>query len=268
MKTARLIISACTLAGAFFSTHAYDGKNVNAKAVSVNWLRGSGCCQCDNGGSLLSNGNVVLYTIQNSQVTKADTIHNRSSGMGHYPAFNLSGTKVAFYRDSVGSKPGSWTGCQSANGGKSTISVIDLGTKQVTNLCDLPSSPSCGHVEEVPLDWPAGDWVYYERTHVPADVWEGWTSSIDLWRVNVATKVNEKVCNFSNNGQENICTYFRRFSLSLKADRMAAQLMGKYACTLTPDVGGNAVWPFPNPGCNFSGRLIHSDISNCRNIIA
>jgi hypothetical protein len=265
MKKARLIISAFILAGALFSTHAYDGKNVNAKAVSVNWLRGTGCCGCDNGGSLLSNGNVVLYTIQNSKVTAADTIHNRSSGMGHYPAFNLSGTRVAFYRDSVGPKSGLWTGCQSANGGKSTISVIDLNTRQVTNLCNLPSSPTCGHVEEVPLDWPAGDWIYYERTHDPADVWEGWSSSIDIWRVNSVTKINEKVCNFSNNGQENICTYFRRFSLSSKGDRMAAQLMGKYDCSKTPDVSGvNGVYKFPG-ACNFSNpgdRLNYEDGCN------
>jgi hypothetical protein len=81
--------------------------------------------------------------------------------------------------------------------------------------------------------------------------------------VNAVTKVNEKVCNFSSNGQENICTYFRRFSLSLDAARVAAQMMGKYLCTVTPDVGGNAVWSFPPAGCSFAnGRLNYADGCN------
>jgi len=115
--------------------------------------------------------------------------------------------------------------------------------------------------EEVPLDWPAGDWIYYERTHDPADVYSGDGSSIDIWKVNAVTKENVKVCGFSNNGQENKCTYFRRFSLSIDGTRMAAQFMGKYDCTLTPDVGGNAVWSFPG-ACDLGARLNYEDGCN------
>ena len=262
MKKARLIISAGILTGALFSTHAYDGKNVNARAVSCNfgatdwYVSAARCCGCGNG---FSDGALVLYTIQNAAVTSADTIYPSSQGLAHYPSFNLSGTKVVFYRESQA--PQGKAACQAANGGKNTISIVDINTKAVTNLCDLPSPPNSQRVEEVPLDWPAGDWIYYERTHDPADVWEGWSSSIDIWRVNSVTKVNEKVCNFSSNGQENLCTYFRRFSLSLDATRMAAQLMGKYECTATPDIGGNAVWSFPG-ACNFGTRLNYEDGCN------
>jgi len=66
------------------------------------------------------------------------------------------------------------------------------------------------------------------------------------------------------NNQEAKCTYFRRFSLSIDGTRMAAQLMGKYGCTLTPDVSGiNAVYMFPG-GCDFgsSDKLNYQDGCN------
>jgi len=266
MKKMILIMAIAIVTGSLCSANAYNGKNVNAKAVSVNWRHAPWmydnimCCECYDG---FADGALVLYTIQNSIVTGADTIYPRSSGLAHYPAFNLSGNTIAFYRESVAPVANARKGCQAANGGKNTVSIINVGTEVVTNLCDIPSPPNSQRAEMVPLDWPAGDWIYYERTHDSADVWEGWSSSIDIWRVNAVTKVNEKVCNFSNNGRENICTYFRRFSLSIDATRMAAQLMGKYMCTVTPDIGGNAVWGFPPSACSFAnGRLNYADGCN------
>jgi len=264
MKTARLIISAGILAGVLFSAHAYNGKNVNAKAVSCHFAcvdyyvqAGASCGSTD----VFSDGNLVLYTIQNAAVTSADTIYPSSQGLAHYPSFNLSGTKVAFYREDRA--PMGKSGCQVANGGKNTISIVDVNTRAVTNLCDLPTSPASSRVEEVPLDWPAGDWIYYERTHDPADVWQAWSSSVDIWKVNAVTKENVKVCNFSANGQENLCTYFRRFSLSLDAKRMAVQTMPKYECTVTPNITANAVFKFPG-ACNLgaSDRLNYEDGCN------
>jgi hypothetical protein len=88
---------------------------------------------------------LVLYTIQNAVVTGADTIYPSSQGLAHYPSFNLSGTKVVFYRESQA--PSGKAACQTANGGKNTISIVDVGTKAVTNLCDLPYAPNGNNTE-------------------------------------------------------------------------------------------------------------------------
>lgn len=141
------------------------------------------------------------------------------------------------------------------NGGKSYVSVINTDGTGLTNLVEIPTAPAG---EMVPLDWPAGDWIYYERTHDPADVQGNDPTSVDIWRVNANTSVAEKVCNVTDGSITEIkCTYLRRFSLTLKADKMAVQTMGKYNCTADGgvNIGGNCVWPFPPSGCKFTGSI-------------
>jgi len=247
-KAMVLTVIAALLAGLLSSTSAYNGKLLNGRAVSVHFRTG-GTGSCVTGSPW--RGSVVLYTIANSKVARADTIHSSTQGFAHYAAFNLAGTKIAFYR--FGQAPATTgSGCVSVNGGKSFISMINPDGSGLTDLCELPASPA--NTEIFPLDWPAGDWIYYTRPHDAAHSYNGNNGSTVIWRVNAITKANEKVCNFTDNGTgvEEICNSIRRFTLSLDGKHMALMYVasGKGGCTA--DVINNHVnniHPFPPPNC-------------------
>jgi hypothetical protein len=233
---------------------AYDGKQVNARAVSVQWRHGVStdwaamCSECWNGFPM---GQIMVYTIRNGVVqANPATIYTREKGFAEYPAFNLSGTKIAFYRSSQASTTASSTAGTTVNGGKSYISVINTDGSGLTNLVEIPANPEgYGNGDEImPLDWPAGDWIYYEKPYDSASAPAGDPSSVDIWKVNVVTKVAQRVCDFAPGSK---CAYWRRFTLTALGDKMAGQTMPKYECSGTVP-GGNCVWDFPNPGCNLS----------------
>jgi hypothetical protein len=233
-----LVIAAlvAAVAGALFSASAVDGKHVNGRAVSVKWQFGwknwaGACCECYTN---YWRGSICLYTISNGAIASMDTIYKVNQGFAYYPAFNLDGNKVAFYR--CNTSFGSGGSCAAANGGKNTISIIDINGGNLTNLCELPGYPP----NEGGLDWPAGEWIYYEYPN-PG---QSNTDSYEIWKVNYRTKENAKVCRFTVADQTMQCTYFRRFSLDLAADKMADQGMQKYLCT-DPTYSCNSIYAFP-----------------------
>ena len=229
--------------------YAYNGKLLNGKAVSVQFRYGPwGLCEGD--GSPWR-GSLVVYAIQNSKVTRADTIYKKEQGFAHYAAFNLAGTKVAFYRFGTAPAAGG-TGCVSVNGGKSYISIINSDGTGLRDLCELPAAPA--KCENFPLDWPAGDWIYYTRPLDAALATGGSNSSTSIWRVNSVTGATEVACNLTDNGTGNVelCNVMRRFSLSVKGDRMAVQYGsgGKPGCTADPvNNNENCVHAFPPANC-------------------
>jgi len=274
MKIARLMAITCLLSGAICVIGAYNGKLLKAKAVSVQWRHGwqnwaGMCCECYNSFPM---GSIVVYTIVDSRVTHADTIYRRELGLAEYPAFNLSGTKIAFYRSST-APAATGTGCTTVNGGISYVSIINADGTGLANLVQLPSTPegSGNGNEIIPLDWPAGNWIYYERTHDPADIIGGASSSVDIWRVNAATSAAQKVTNFTTSGGGEIkCTYFRRFSLNLKASYMAAQTMTKYGCSADVGAwsGGNSILSFPAGQCVGYRNACNISISPSGQVVA
>jgi len=232
--------------------HAYNGKNLNGKAVSVHYRNGGSLC---GSGSGANRGSIVLYTLQNSAVTSRDTIYHREQGFAQYPAFNLAGTKIAFFR--YGQGPGANGSCVSANGGKSSISIINPDGTGLINLCDLPVLPD-GLI--FPLDWPVGDWIYYEKPHATAFGNQG-NSGLMIWRVNAVTGVSEKVCNLTHDGSgaELNCSYLHRFTMSLKGDHCAFMTYPKYACNGDGAASTeffshvNGIYKFPPPNGNLGG---------------
>jgi hypothetical protein len=234
---------------------AYNGKLLNGKAVSVHYrFGGFGFCESS---ANPWRGSIVVYTLQNSKVTRADTVYKKELGYAHYAAFNLAGTKIAFYR--FGQAPSAGGGCVSANGGKSCISMINPDGTGLTDLCELPALPA--GTEIFPLDWPAGDWIYYTRPHDAAHSYNGNNGSTVIWRVNSVTKANESVCNFTDNGSgiEEKCNSIRRFTLSDDGKFMGLMYVagGKGGCTA--DVINNHennIHPFPPANCAIVGTSI------------
>ena len=179
-----------------------------------------------------------LFTIINGSVSGVDTIFSRSQGLCYSPAFNLSGTSIAFYR--LSSAPGAGTSCATANSGKTTISVMDISSRNVINLCELSEEPLMKSDGAGGLDWPAGDWIYYLKTTGPTNT--------EVWKVNASSKETMNVGSFALNGQPASDAYFRRFSLDLEANRMGYQILPNSGIGFfTSDVGS-----FPN-GCTITG---------------
>ena len=246
------VVSGC-IAGLLFSATAYNGKSVNGMAVSVQWRYGEkdwAPMTCES-ADLLRDGAILLYTIRNSSVAHCDTIHQREKGLAQYPAFNLSGTKIAFYH--LGRAPAATgNGCVSVNGGKSYISIINPDGAGLTDLFELPGLPNG---EFYPLDWPAGDWIYFEMPHDAAHSYAGDrpNASLMIWRVNAVTKAAEKVCNFTEDGSgtELVCGYIHRFTLTARADYMALMVYPKYDCTVDAGMDHvNHICHFPPQDCN------------------
>jgi hypothetical protein len=257
-KATVLMVVSGLFAGLLSSATAYNGKLLNGKAVSVHFhcAENGGFCESQ---SNPWRGSIVLYTIQNSKVTGADTVYKKELGYAHYAAFNLSATKIAFYR--FGQAPSAGGGCVSVNGGKSCISMINLDGTGLTDLCELPALPA--KAEIFPLDWPAGDWIYYTRPHDAAHSFQGDNGSTVIWRVNSVTKVNELVCNFTDQGTgvEEMCNSIRRFTLSDDGKFMGCMYVagGKGGCTA--DVINNHennIHPFPPAKCAIVGTSIAS----------
>jgi hypothetical protein len=257
MKKATVLLAVSgLLAGLLSSATAYNGKMLTGKAVSVHFHCSDNFSLCESQASPWR-GSIVVYTIQNSTVTRADTVYRKELGYAHYAAFNLSGTKIAFYR--FGQAPSAGGGCVSVNGGKSYISLINPDGTGLTDLCELPALPS--RAEIFPLDWPGGDWIYYTRPHDAAHTYSGDNGSTVIWRVNFLTKANELVCNLTDNGTgiEEMCNSIRRFTLSVDGKHTAIMYVagGKGGCTA--DVINNHennVHLFPPSNCAVKGTCV------------
>jgi hypothetical protein len=247
----RILIALSMLAGLVMplQTQAVDGKAVNGRAVSVQWRFGwvnwgAACCECY---ERQWKGSINLFTIMNGRVSGTDTIYRRTQGCAEFPAFNLDGNKVAFYRTSkapaaneVPPKPS----C-AATSPKSTISVIDIDGKNLTDLCNLAADIPI----EGGLDWPAGEWIYY----VQPQPGQWGPDNNEIWKVNYRTKENVKVCKLTNSaGTVFTCQFLRRFQLNLAADRMGFEPRAQYTCPDPGVFGNNGVCDFPPPGGNVS----------------
>jgi len=254
---------------------AIDGKHINGRAVSVQWRSGHqswgsppGVCE---GGSEMWKGSIDLFTIANGVVVRTDTLWSRSKGFAYYPAFNITGTHVAFYR--YGSAPGAGTSCVSVNSGRNTIAVIGIDGNNLVDLCEIPSSMDFAADSWGGLDWPVGDWIYYTCPNASTD-WNK-TGSVDIWKVNCRTKENLRVCKLTDNTGTNLqCHYLRRFQLNLTGTKMGIQgPFPEYECNETPwTLNGICNFPPPNgniqaasgqglPGCN-AAISASGDLSN------
>jgi len=251
MKRNGFALISCIITGVFVSAYAYNASQVNAKAVSVQWRHGIDaqyermCVECWNP---FPQGAIMVYTITNGSVQpNPATIYTRDKGLAEYPAFNFPGTKIAFFRSCI-APAATGNGSVTVNGGKSYVSIINTNGTGLINLAEIRARPG-GYgdpgSEMLPLDWPAGDWIYYENPYAST---ANNPTGVDIWRVNASTGVSEEVCNLSQGSQ---CVYWRRFSLTANADKMAGQTMGKDGCSGGPG-GGNCIWQFPVPGCNLS----------------
>jgi hypothetical protein len=247
---------------ALTSVNAYNGKQVNAKAVSIqsyhtNWYSSFSVC---GSGDNMMDGSIMLYTIQSSAVTGKTKIYDQTQGLAHYCALNLAGTKVAFYREgrAPANPPATNGSCVSVNGGKTYISVINTDGTGLTDLCEIPALDGHNSGGIFPLDWPAGEWIYFTKPHDAAHSYSGDNASTMIWRVNSVTKAAESVCNLTKDGSgaELVCSYNHRFSLSLTHDKMALMLYPKYGCTTDQGIGDvNCAYNFPPASCQLSGSL-------------
>jgi hypothetical protein len=245
MEKKHISIALVLILAAFFCSNAIDGKSINGRAVSVQWLYSQtswGSTFCHSSGEWC--GSIDLFTISGGKVTRTDTLFSRSKGYCYSPVFNICGNKIAFYR--FAKAPGSGSSCTSVNGGKNTISIMDISGNNVANLCDVGTEPLMYNDGAGGLDWPAGDWIYYLKRN-------GSTNN-QIWKVNVTNNQNVQVCTMTLEGQSFGSAYFRRFSLDLAADRIGAQIIG--------GVSGNDVCTFPN-GCSFC-----SSSGNCNAAIS
>ena len=230
---------------------AIDGKHINGRAVTVQWRSGNWAWQnppgvCE-GGSRMYKGAIHLYTIINGRVAKMDTLHSRSKGFAYFPAFNISATKVAFFR--YGSAPGTGTSCVSVNGGKNTISAIDITGNNLIDLCQTPNNMDFAGDSWGGLDWPAGDWIYYTQPKTTTET--NRAGNTEIWRVNYKTKVSEKVFQFSS--MQN-CGFIRRFQLNLVGDKMGIQAPFPYGDNCSgSSLNGVASFPGNSGGKGFAG---------------
>jgi len=248
-KRAVCAVSAAVLISAFGSAVAIDGKHVNGRAVSVQWrsgLKDWAEMECKVWTSPWQ-GSINLFTIQNGRVSKADTIYKRTQGYAMYPAFNISGTTIAFYRAAYGAVAGSGS-CTPVNGGLRSICIIDYSGNNLTKLCDMGPGDLGGDMGSG-IDWPAGDWIYYIRP-IDNGQFDIGSNSWDIWKVNYRTKETVRVYKATG-----YCTYARRFQLDLAGKHLGSQSMEKYGCTgAGGGVGMNGVADFPP---NADGSLNH-----------
>jgi hypothetical protein len=215
--------------GLVFQTFGVDGT-----AITVAWRSGGldwGCTppgapEC--GG--IFRGQLVRYTIAGNASTNRQVIIDRDRALVSYPAFNVQGTKIAFYRDRktvVNNKV--------VDAGQCHIAIANADGSGITNLAAINDLPD----EECALDWPAGNWIYYVNPKAGVNPWD--RPSKDIWRVNAT---NPSQNEFVVSEQD----VFRRFSLSLDSKHMGDQMV---------NTGGSYIKSFPglveehnNCGCN------------------
>lgn len=98
---------------------------------------------------------IVLSTIRGTTIT-ADTLDTLQI---ENPQFNFSGTKFACWRRVAGT----WR-----------LSVMDLATRKFTDLIDCAAwgaAPAATSDMEG-INWPAGDWIYFEKPSFTGEVWK------------------------------------------------------------------------------------------------
>jgi len=171
MRRSKKVLKAAT--GAIFLVHAavclaVDGLAVSTRTV-LTWPAYPG-------------GDIVAYEIKNSDAISSTVLFDGKGGddskaasFARYPAINMEGTQVAFFR------------C--TKDGKSYVSVVDVSGANLHDVAAIPAQT--GYDVTGCLDWPRGRWVYY-------NMGDGNDGSKQIWRVNVDNPNNpERVVAFS-----------------------------------------------------------------------
>jgi len=143
------------------------GFAANGFSVSVTARTGANAPEYNYGANSGYWGPIVRFDFQANKVTGQQTIY---SGMAQYPSINVEGTKVAFYRHNASMQNGKLVGSIQDSG---WISVMNIDGSGLTNLVRVDKSYKPNNSDAaIPVnDWPAGDWIYYERPNKTAEIW-------------------------------------------------------------------------------------------------
>jgi len=270
MRFHPLICSVFLTAAAFsFNARATDGF-----AVATNWHNPAVCEAClEYAGEPLA-GQLVRYDIVGNKVVGYDTIVPLPRVV-QQAAISFDGTRVAFFR-------WGWKVERRADGKRYLIDstrnspcYISIVKKDGTGFRDvlkLPKNGTVGHWQcgtvygygwDNQLDWPAGEWVYYEQPDKTGII----------RRVNVNTGADELVVAYSGSSTSGCTCYIRRWSLSADAKWQGYQMEcggGGVAGACFPPPGGNnggCSATFALNGCNgavsASGNFLGSYFAGC-----
>jgi hypothetical protein len=180
--------------------HAVDGV-----AVSIAYRYSAKCKYCQTNEREVPErsvydgtfwGSLVRYDVQGGAVVNADTL---TEYLAYYPAISIDGSAIAFFL----------RGSKIDANNDLVENVIDPGIY----LCDLDGAnlrkildySEFGTNNDIFLDWPAGDWIYYHNTA---------QSEGEIWRVHTGTKAHEKVIDYVPPAVEEDRSDLRRWSIS------------------------------------------------------
>ena len=251
-----IFLSSLLLGSAGFRANAIDGKHVNGISVFTQWFSPFDVNNPDGPEFQTPRGPIVKATIVNNKAVSWDTLYD---SIGQYPAINAEGTKVAFFRwgqrVTIDLTSGRMTPIAGTKDNPSYLSIVNMDGTGLINLIQVSmviDNQWEGEGNDV-LDWPAGDWIYYEKPH----------KSGDVRKINIRTREDVHV------DRNDLANKARRWSLSLDA-KIAASQGGNFA----NGPGGNYQFPWNGKniyadGCNMavsaSGNILAHYFGGCHN---
>lgn len=168
-----------------------NGIAVNVQTTNRNHYGNWYLDQYDNDAPL------IRTNIQNNTITGTQTLCESRSC---YPAFNIYGNKVVFYRHDQET----WQ-----------LAVVNIDGTGLENLVALESAG-------IPLlDWPVGNYVYY---HKPAS--GGKTGSREIWKIDV-TNPGDNTLALALKKNDNLNKDLMRFSMSADGNRSGLRALGQ-----------------------------------------
>jgi hypothetical protein len=233
----------CTIAAASTLVCAFlcgNSQAINGIGVYCHWWSPY---EINDYGTVFPRGTIVKATIQNNKVVSRDTIFKQ---IAEYPALSFDGKRVAFFRwgKQVQFSAGYYRYVVGTTTGPNYLSVMNVDGSNVQNLVQVADpGPSTflkhDHWKEgnAVLDWPAGDWIYYEKP----------TKTSEIWRINARVPSrNELVCNYGSSD------YMRRWDMSMDAKYAATQLENM---TVGMVFGGASAFPLVNNSIQQTTRV-------------
>jgi len=163
-------------------------------------------------------GKLVRYRIAADAITGTDTLYH---GIAEHPTLDFTGSRVAFF--AAGLRIEWQTNFQNApgwhvvSGTQTNPNYLLMMNIDGSGLCTLqtftkPLYPSAtsGYLDGPVMDWPAGDFIYYEAP----------TKSAKVYKININNRQSTLVFDYSTptNGP-----FLRRFSLNAVASLNAIQ---------------------------------------------
>ena len=251
-----IFLSSLLLGSAGFPANAIDGKHVNGYSVFAQWFSPFDVDNPWGPEFQTPRGPIVKAIISNNQAVSWDTLYD---SIGQYPAINAEGAKVAFFRwgqrVTIDRTTGRMTPIAGTQSNPSYLSVVNMDGTGLINLIQVNmviDNQWEGEGNDV-LDWPAGDWIFYEKPH----------KSGDIRKINIRTREDVHV------DRNDLVNKARRWSLSLDA-KIAASQGGNF----TNGPGGNYQFPWNGKniyadGCNMavsaSGNILAHYFGGCHN---